>query len=189
MRINIKKSQIIVITIMIIIIIFSYIIFNKRQNENNNIISATIFTPKQSVSVVDFVNLDIQNQDVSKKAVNFKNKKIFIFADNRCGSCLYITFPLVEWVKKFKGIDFYYIELSNQLPIVYLELQQEANFYTFTCDKYYKIFGNPSTPTIFLVDEYNKIIWKRTKLLISIAFCTSFFFEGTWDADKAIRVI
>lgn len=159
----------IIITIIIVIIIstvFMYKIYNKSKTENN-IISTTMFIPNQSLSVGTIVNFDTQIQDISNKIVNFKGKKVFIFANNRCGSCMYLNFPLVEWIKKFKEVDFYFFESSNQQPLIYSELKQESNFYTFVGGEYFNIFKNPATPSVFFIDENNKIVWKRTGFQIS----------------------
>jgi len=127
------------------------------------------FIPKQSLPVGSTIIFDREIQDVGKRGVNFDEKKLFIFADNYCGSCIYLTFPLIEWVKEFREIDFYYIEQSDKVPTIYSELMDEDNFYAFVdSDKYFhNMFKEPSTPSVFFVDKNNMVVWKRTGFLIS----------------------
>lgn len=160
-----KKKLLLIIVFLILINIIT-LFFVKKNSKN--LIDKTIFIPRQSLSVGEIVNIANKIEDFENNEIILEGKKIFIFGNKNCGSCFYITFPLIEWVKTFKDIQFLYIETSNQVPLLYSECKDERNFHLIL-DKdnyFYRLFGEPNFPTIFFINEENRIVWKRTGFLI-----------------------
>jgi len=129
-----------------------------------NILTSTAFVPKQSLVVGSTVSLATQVQDMRGKTVTLAGRKILVFSDKSCGSCLYLTFPIIEWVQKFKDTCFYYIEKTDQIPLIDGELQSYQNFHIISDSNSHisQSFGEPSTPSVFFLDADNKVVWKNT---------------------------
>ena len=129
-----------------------------------NILTSTAFVPKQSLVVGSTVSLATQVQDMRCKTVTLAGRKIFVFSDKSCGSCLYLTFPIIEWVQKFKDTCFYYIEKTDQIPLIDGELQSYQNFHIISDSNSHisQSFGEPSTPSVFFLDADNNVVWKNT---------------------------
>lgn len=165
-KLDLKKLIIKFILIILIITLISIYLVKKFQE---NIFEKSIFIPKQSLPVNELVKFD-ENKivDFSGKNIPLNSKKIFIFSNKNCGSCHYLIFPVIEWVKTVKNVLFIYIELSNQLPIIYSECKEEDNFYLILDKNFYlyNLFSKPHFPSIFFINENNKIVWKRTGFLI-----------------------
>jgi len=102
---------------------------------------------------------DIYTVDERKVPQNVKTAVIFL--DRTCGSCEYLSIALPKLVRKFPGIIWLYVEKSEDPPIIgnvsiknlYIVRDSKINLSS--------IFESKYTPTIFLLDKNNKILWKH----------------------------
>ncbi|MCE5193503.1 MAG: hypothetical protein ABFD13_06630 [Candidatus Cryosericum sp.] len=134
-----------------------------------NILTSTAFVPKQSLPVGSVAVIEKQARDINGNSIVLEGRKILIFSNKACGSCTYLTFPLIEWVREFRDVSFCYIEKSDQIPLIYAELKSDPNFHIIAdrTSHLYKTFGEPSTPSVFFIDDNNRVMWKNTGFLIT----------------------
>lgn len=132
-------------------------------------LTSTAFVPKQSLPVGSVPVIEKQTYDINENKFVLEGRKVLIFSNKACGSCTYLTFPLIEWVREFRDVSFCYIEKSDQIPLIYAELKSDPNFHIIAdrTGHFYKTFGEPSTPSIFFVDDGNRVVWKNTGFLIT----------------------
>ncbi|HPS70053.1 MAG TPA: hypothetical protein PLO19_04870 [Candidatus Cryosericum sp.] len=150
-------------------VILGTALFLSSNQKATSIIQSTAFVPKQSLVVGSTARLAAQAQDVRGKTVSMTGRKVLVFSDKSCGSCLYLAFPIIEWVQKFKDTGFYYIEKTDQIPLIDGELRSYQNFHIISDSNssIFKSFGEPSTPSVFFLDADNRIVWKSTGFLMS----------------------
>jgi hypothetical protein len=159
----------IAVVVSICVVLSVAVLFLSSGKRSANILKDTAFVPKQSLAVGSTANLVNQAKDMNNKTVDLDGRKILVFSSKACGSCLYLTFPLIEWVQKFKGVSFDYIEKTDQIPLIGGELKSEPNFHVIhdsSCH-FFGVFGEPSTPSIFFLDADNKVVWKNTGFVMT----------------------
>ena len=123
-----------------------------------------------SIPVGKIVNFSQFRDEDFAKLFQSNRPKVIVFGRNECGPCFYLSFPLKEWVKKYRELEFIYIEMTNLKPN-YLHINSK-NFHLILNDpnvipNLTDLFHVRFSPTIFFLNGNNAIVWKRSGFLIT----------------------
>lgn len=161
-----------VMLVAAVVIIFSVLILVLGVQHINTakILEEHSFSLTNSLPVGETVDFSsFKNKDFVKLFQNNKSK-VVVFGRKECAACSYLSFPLKEWIKEYKNLDFIYIEMTG-LEIHYLDTNSK-NFHLILNDpnkspNLTDLFHVKFSPTIFFLNNNNKIIWKRCGFLIT----------------------
>ncbi len=165
-----KKKVIItgVIVTIFVLSLFGYF-FVSKQRSTGTISEAQLPLPQlrfqNSIPVGTALSLP-KLTSISGRIIPTDTKRVFVFVSRTCGSCEYISIAIPKLAKTFNKLTWIYIEKSDEPPLIgnpkisnlYIIKNAKANLSS--------IFNSKYTPTFFLVDKNNKLVWKRRGFII-----------------------
>ena len=165
-----KKKVIItgVIVTIFVLSLFGYF-FVSKQRSTGTISEAQLPLPQlrfqNSIPVGTALSLP-KLTSISGRIIPTDTKRVFVFVSRTCGSCEYISIAIPKLAETFNKLTWIYIEKSDEPPLIgnpkisnlYIIKNAKANLSS--------IFNSKYTPTFFLVDKNNKLVWKRRGFII-----------------------
>ncbi len=103
-------------------------LFLSPGQKQTSIIQSAAFVPNHSLVVRSTASFAPQIQAMTDKTVTLPGGKILVFSNKSCGSCLYLTCPIIEWVQKVKDTRFYSIGKADRIPLIDGELRSYQTF-------------------------------------------------------------
>jgi len=155
-----KKERVISAIIIIIIGLIIFGVYKRNTLKTNNSASVPQFALKNSLPVGTAVNIP-KLISINGRKVPLEKKKVFVFVSRECGSCEYVSIAIPKLAKTFNKLIWVYVEKSDEPPLI--GNPKINNLYVVRDSKVHlsSIFKSNYTPTFFLTDRNNKIVWKR----------------------------